>query len=31
MLVRDKDGKVTGYDHSNPLLRNIRYTRLSDR
>lgn len=29
-FVRNKDGKVTGYDHSNPLLRNIRYTRLSD-
>jgi CubicO group peptidase (beta-lactamase class C family) len=30
-FLRDKDGKVTGYDYSNPLLRNIRYTRLSDR
>ncbi len=30
-FVRDKDGKVTGYDYSNPALRNIRYTRLSDR
>ena len=30
-FVRDKDGKVMGYDYSNPLLRNIRYTRLSDR
>lgn len=30
-FVRDKDGKVVGYDYSNPLIRNIRYTRLSDR
>jgi CubicO group peptidase (beta-lactamase class C family) len=30
-FLRDKDGKVTGYDYSNPVLRNIRYTRLSDR
>jgi CubicO group peptidase (beta-lactamase class C family) len=30
-FVRDKGGKVIGYDYSNPLLRNIRYTRLSDR
>ncbi len=30
-FVRDKDGKVTGYDYSNPALRNIRYTRLSGR
>lgn len=30
-FLRDKDGKVTGYDYSNPLLRNVRYTRLSDR
>jgi hypothetical protein len=29
-FVRDKDGKVVGYDYSNPLIRNIRYTRLSD-
>ena len=30
-FLRDKDGKVTGYDYSNPVLRNIRYTRLSGR
>lgn len=30
-FVRDKDGKVTGYEYSNPLLRNIRYARLGDR
>ncbi|HEV7645302.1 MAG TPA: serine hydrolase domain-containing protein [Pyrinomonadaceae bacterium] len=30
-FVRDKDGKVTGYDYSNPALRNIRYARLKDR
>ena len=24
-FVRDKDGKVVGYDYSNPLIRNIRY------
>ena len=30
-FVRDKDGKVTGFDYSNPLLRNIRYTRLNSR
>ena len=30
-FLRDKDGKVVGYDYSNPLIRNIRYTRLSDR
>ena len=26
-FVRDKDGKVVGFDYSNPLIRNIRYTR----
>jgi CubicO group peptidase (beta-lactamase class C family) len=30
-FLRDKDGKVVGYDYSNPVLRNIRYTRLSGR
>ncbi len=30
-FLRDKDGKVVGYDYSNPVLRNIKYTRLSDR
>jgi len=28
-FLRDKDGKVTGYDYSNPVLRNIKYTRIS--
>lgn len=27
-FVRDKEGKVIGYDYSNSLLRNIRYTKL---
>jgi len=26
-FVRDKEGKVVGFDYSNPLVRNIRYTR----
>jgi CubicO group peptidase (beta-lactamase class C family) len=30
-FLRDKGGKITGFDYSNPLLRNVRYTRLSDR
>jgi hypothetical protein len=30
-FLRDKDGKVAGYDYSNPVLRNIRYTRLNNR
>lgn len=30
-FLRDTDGKVTGYNYSNPVLRNIKYTRLSDR
>lgn len=30
-FLRDKDGKVLGYDYSNPLVRNIRFTRMSDR
>ncbi len=29
-FLRDKDGKVTGYDYSNPVVRNIRFTRLRD-
>jgi CubicO group peptidase (beta-lactamase class C family) len=28
---RDKDGKVVGFEYSNPLLRSVRFTRLSDR
>lgn len=28
---RDEAGKVVGFDYSNPLIRNIKYTRLSDR
>lgn len=28
---RDKAGKVVGFDYSNPVLRNIKFTRLSDR
>jgi hypothetical protein len=28
---RDPSGKVTGFDYSNPLLRNISFTRLGDR
>ncbi len=30
-FLRDKDGKVVGYDYSNPVVRNIKFTRLSDR
>lgn len=30
-FLRDKNGKVTGYDYSNPVIRNIKYTRLGDR
>ncbi len=29
-FLRDKDGKVSGFDYSNPLVRNVRFTRLSD-
>jgi hypothetical protein len=28
---RDPTGKVVAFDYSNPLLRNVRFTRLSDR
>ncbi|HEX8457020.1 MAG TPA: serine hydrolase domain-containing protein [Pyrinomonadaceae bacterium] len=28
---RDKDGKVVAFDYSNPLVRNIKFTRVSDR
>ena len=28
---RDETGKVVAFDYSNPLLRNVRFTRLSDR
>ncbi len=30
-FTRDKAGKVVGLDFSNPLLRNVKFTRLSDR
>ena len=30
-FVRDKAGKVVGLECSNPLLRNVKFTRLSDR
>jgi CubicO group peptidase (beta-lactamase class C family) len=30
-FLRDKDGKVVGFDYSNPLVRNIKFTRTSDR
>ncbi|HEV2802806.1 MAG TPA: serine hydrolase domain-containing protein [Pyrinomonadaceae bacterium] len=30
-FLRDKDGKVVGFDYSNPLVRNIKFTRLSER
>ena len=30
-FLRDKAGKVVGFDYSNPVLRNIKFTRLSDR
>jgi CubicO group peptidase (beta-lactamase class C family) len=30
-FLRDKDGKVVAFDYSNPLVRNIKFTRLSDR
>lgn len=28
---RDKGGKVVAFDYSNPVVRNIKFTRLSDR
>jgi hypothetical protein len=28
---RDPTGKIVAFDYSNPLVRNIRFTRLSDR
>jgi CubicO group peptidase (beta-lactamase class C family) len=30
-FLRDKAGKVVGFDYSNPVVRNIKFTRLSDR
>lgn len=30
-FLRDKDGKVVALDYSNPVVRNIKFTRLSDR
>ena len=30
-FVRDKAGKVTGLEYSNPLLRKVKFTRLNDR
>jgi hypothetical protein len=30
-LVRDASGKVTGFDYSSPLVRNIRFNRIGDR
>jgi CubicO group peptidase (beta-lactamase class C family) len=30
-FLRDKDGRVVAFDYSNPLVRNIKFTRLSDR
>lgn len=30
-FLRDASGKVTGFDYSNPVIRNLRYTRLGDR
>jgi CubicO group peptidase (beta-lactamase class C family) len=30
-FLRDKDGKVVGFEYSNPLVRNIKFTRQSDR
>jgi CubicO group peptidase (beta-lactamase class C family) len=30
-FLRDKDGKVVAFDYSNPLVRNIKFTRTSDR
>jgi hypothetical protein len=30
-FLRDKDGKVVGFDYSNPVVRNIRFTRTGDR
>ncbi|HJR08757.1 MAG TPA: serine hydrolase domain-containing protein [Pyrinomonadaceae bacterium] len=29
-FLRDKDGKVVGFDYSNPSVRNIKFTRLGD-
>jgi CubicO group peptidase (beta-lactamase class C family) len=30
-FLRDKDGKVVAFDYSNPVVRNLKFTRLSDR
>ena len=30
-FLRDQDGKVIGYDYSNPVVRNIKFTRVNDR
>jgi CubicO group peptidase (beta-lactamase class C family) len=30
-FLRDKDGKVVAFDYSNPVVRNIKFTRLGDR
>ena len=30
-FTRDKAGKVVGLDFSNPLIRNVKFTRLNDR
>jgi CubicO group peptidase (beta-lactamase class C family) len=30
-FVRDKEGKVVAFDYSNPVVRNLKFTRLSDR
>ncbi|HEY9284252.1 MAG TPA: serine hydrolase domain-containing protein [Pyrinomonadaceae bacterium] len=30
-FLRDKDGKVVAFDYSNPVVRNIKFTRLDDR
>jgi CubicO group peptidase (beta-lactamase class C family) len=30
-FLRDKDGKVVAFDYSNPVVRNIKFTRLNDR
>ena len=29
-FLRDRAGKVTGFDYTNPLIRNLRYARISD-
>ena len=29
-FLRDKDGKITGYNYSNPVVRNIKFSRINN-